>query len=68
MEIGRKIRELRMERKMTQSSLAKEIGISNSYLCDIEAGRKRVSVDILVKAGGVLGINDINIFVKEKMN
>lgn len=30
---------------MTQEVMAKKLGVSKSHLCDIEKGRKRVSVE-----------------------
>ena len=38
------IKAIRKNRNLTQSRLAKEIGISRSYLNDLEAGRKNPSV------------------------
>lgn len=47
--VGRKIRQLRKERKLTQSELASRIGIQQSDLSRIERGEYRVSLDILFR-------------------
>lgn len=45
--VGRKIRRLRKERKLTQSELSARIGIQQSDLSRIERGEYRVSLDTL---------------------
>jgi len=47
--VGRKIRKLRKERKLTQSELARRIGIQQSDLSRIERGEYRVSLDTLFR-------------------
>ncbi len=47
--VGRKLRQLRKERKLTQSQLAKRIGIQQSDLSRMEQGRYRVSLDTLFR-------------------
>jgi transcriptional regulator with XRE-family HTH domain len=47
--VGRKIRQLRKERKLTQNELASRIGIQQSDLSRIERGEYRVSLDILFR-------------------
>jgi transcriptional regulator with XRE-family HTH domain len=47
--VGRKIRRLRKERKLTQSELASRIGIQQSDLSRIERGEYRVSLDTLFR-------------------
>lgn len=37
--LGKKIKEKRLEKKITQRYLAEQIGISRNYLSDIENGR-----------------------------
>lgn len=43
MKIGDNVKKIRKERKLTQSELAKRMGISRSYLSDIENNRKNPS-------------------------
>ncbi len=47
--VGRKIRRLRKERKLTQNDLAARIGIQQSDLSRIERGEYRVSLDTLFR-------------------
>ncbi|MFQ5720799.1 MAG: helix-turn-helix domain-containing protein [Acidobacteriota bacterium] len=47
--IGRKIRELRKDRSLTQADLAGRIGIQQSDLCRMENGQYRISLETLVK-------------------
>ena len=47
--VGRKIRRLRKERKLTQTEFAKRIGIQQSDLSRIERGEYRVSLDTLFR-------------------
>ena len=45
--VGRKIRRMRKERKLTQNELASRIGIQQSDLSRMEKGEYRVSLDTL---------------------
>jgi transcriptional regulator with XRE-family HTH domain len=47
--VGRKIRELRKERKLTQTELSARIGIQQSDLSRMEQGEYRVSLDTLLR-------------------
>jgi transcriptional regulator with XRE-family HTH domain len=43
--LGWRIKQLRLRRKWTQVEFAEMLGISRSYLADIEAGRRNISID-----------------------
>ncbi len=47
--VGRKIRELRREHKLTQTELSTRIGIQQSDLSRMEKGEYRVSLDTLFR-------------------
>ena len=47
--VGRKIRQLRKKRKLTQSELSSRIGIQQPDLSRMEQGHYRVSLDTLFK-------------------
>lgn len=47
--VGRKIRKLRKERKLTQTELAARIGVQQSDLSRMEKGEYRVSLDTLFR-------------------
>ncbi len=54
--VGRKIRELRKERKLTQIELSSRIGVQQSDLSRMEQGEYRVSLDTLFKILGEFGM------------
>ena len=47
--IGKKIRELRIKRKLSQETLAELCDLSSSYISYIETGKKRLSFATLEK-------------------
>ena len=49
MGVGIKIKELRKSKSLTQDEFAKQIGISRTYLSDIENNRKSPTVETLEK-------------------
>lgn len=53
-EIGAKIKDIRLERKISQRKLAELAGISNTYLSDIEVGRTNPSLNTLGKIANAL--------------
>lgn len=54
-EIGRRIREARLARKVTQEALAEAIGITYQQIQKYEAGRDRVAAGRLWRIAHVLG-------------
>ncbi|MFA6957426.1 MAG: helix-turn-helix transcriptional regulator [Thermoanaerobaculia bacterium] len=65
--VGRKIREMRRERKLTQTELATQVGIHQSDLSRMEKGEYKVGLDTLLKILQTfnLGIGD---FFEERPN
>jgi transcriptional regulator with XRE-family HTH domain len=63
MDIGTKIRRERIKKGLSQRHLAKQIGISNTYLSDIEVGRTLPSIRTLLKISKELE-TDINTLCK----
>lgn len=57
MEIGKVVKLERKKLKLRQCELAEEIGISNTYLSDIESGRTTPSVKTLLKLAKRLNLN-----------
>ena len=53
------IRERREQLGIRQKELAEKAGISQSFLCDIEQGRCKPSIDTAVKLAQVLDVSDI---------
>ncbi len=58
-KIGLKIRKYRIERGLTQEELANKVGISYSYLTQIEAPNvvKKMSLEVLYDIADTLGID-----------
>lgn len=52
---GAMIESTRICDEITQVELARRMGISKSYLCDLEKGRKFPSLEMAAKFGKVLG-------------
>lgn len=48
-KIGRRIKIIRIERGINQTSLAKELGISQTNMSNIECGRVSVTIQNLLK-------------------
>jgi len=55
--IGRRVREVRSERGMSQQELAARCKTSAQYLSQIENGRKQASLQVLVAVAEVLEIS-----------
>jgi len=54
--VGLRLRELRLERALSQADFARRLGISPSYLNLIEKGRRAVQLPLLWKALELLGM------------
>lgn len=56
-EIGARIREVRMEKGMTQAQLAEQSGLCRSYIMSIEAGQRNPTVKTVAAIAEALGIS-----------
>jgi DNA-binding XRE family transcriptional regulator len=54
--LGQRLKELREEADLTQSTLAERIGIGLRQLQNLEAGRKANAIDVWFEAARVLGV------------
>ena len=54
--IGLRIRELRLEKKMTQADLAEKIDMSVTYMSHIEAAKRKASLETLLRITNALEI------------
>lgn len=59
------IKARREQLGISQKELAERAKISQSFLCDIEQGRCKPSIDTAVKLAGVLEITDIKFWSAE---
>ena len=55
------IKERREQLGISQKELSEKVGISQSFLCDIEQGRSKPSIDTTVKLADALTISDIKL-------
>ncbi len=53
--LGRLLQSIRLGEEQSLSAFARTLGISRSHLCDIEQGRKTVSLTRAVRFASVLG-------------
>lgn len=44
---GRRLRQMRLSRNLTQSDMARKFGIDRSFISELECGRKAVSLPML---------------------
>ena len=56
------IKEKREQLGISQKELAERAKISQSFLCDIENGRCKPSIDTAIKLAQVLDVADIKFF------
>ena len=56
------IKEKRERLGISQKELAEKAEISQSFLCDIEQGRSKPSIDVAIKLAKVLKVKDIKFF------
>ncbi len=59
--IGKKIRQIRLEKDLSQEELSEKIDISPRHMCTIENGKSFPSIETFVKIAKALDI-DINKF------
>jgi len=55
--IGQKLRELRDEQQMTQAQFAEQLGISNSYLNQLENNQRHVTASVLLALAERFSVN-----------
>lgn len=55
-QFGRRIRELRKARGLTQRALAERSGVAEKYLSDIERGQVNVSLALIARLADGLGV------------
>ena len=56
LQIGHKIKTRRRKLGVTQADLSKKLSISPSYLNLIESGKRKITVDLLLKLANELNI------------
>lgn len=64
-EVGKKIKKYRIRAKMTQTDLAKELGMSKSIISAYEKGTRNPSFDVLSDMANIFNIPEINFLIDE---
>lgn len=54
--LGKRLAELRKQKKLTQEKLAEKTGLANNYISNIENNRSIPSLETLVKLCDALGV------------
>lgn len=54
--IGRRVKETRLRRELSQAMLAESTDLSTAYIGHIETGKRQASLDSLVRISNVLNI------------
>lgn len=63
--VGVRLRRLREERGLTQTAVAQALGISNSYLSQIEQNQRPLTVSLLLKLNAAFGV-DVQLFSEDE--
>ncbi|MCX7883453.1 MAG: helix-turn-helix domain-containing protein [Caloramator sp.] len=66
MNIGKKLRELRIKYNYSTIKLARASGVAQSYISDIEAGKSNPTIDKLNKILSVYGVSLSDFFIEDK--
>ena len=56
MDIGHRMKELRIQYGLTQQELAERIGVSTSFVGHVERGTRKASLETLVALSNALGV------------
>ncbi|MCP4157288.1 MAG: helix-turn-helix transcriptional regulator [bacterium] len=56
-DIGYRIRKVRKELRLTQRAFAKKMGVSNTYMCEIENGNRGLGFYSIYNVGRVFKVN-----------
>ena len=66
--IGRRIRELRLEKRMTQADLAEKIDMSVTYMSHIETAKRKASLESLLRISNALEITMDRLLIGNQPN
>ena len=56
-QFGKKLKEVRLKKKLSQGDVAKILGVHRSYISGLERGRRNPSLLTVQKVAKALGIN-----------
>ncbi len=58
---GRNVRRVRIERAMSIEALANEVGLSYSYVGEIERGRRNPTLSVVERVADALGVSPVDL-------
>lgn len=61
-KFGQKIKQLRLEKKMSQEALAHAADLDRTYIPSIEKGERNVSIEVIAKLAKALGVEISELF------
>ena len=64
--LGSKIKAIRKSKGLKQEFIAKKTGISQTYLSQIEAGKKNATLIVLFDLAYVLNVDVVDFFFREQ--
>lgn len=67
MNVGARIKELRVSNMLSMKQLAEGSGVSQGFLSDVEAGSKSITINKLKKICDYLGVSLAEFFSAEKI-
>jgi transcriptional regulator with XRE-family HTH domain len=62
--VGRRVAEIRRERRVTQEQLAERLGVAARYVQSVEYGNENLTLDSLAKLARALGVDVSEFFVR----
>jgi transcriptional regulator with XRE-family HTH domain len=67
-QVGKRLRELRVEKGLTQEKFSFECGLDRTYIASIEQGRRNVSIVNIEKIAKALNLTIPNFFNSDLFN
>lgn len=62
LKFGKRIQELRKQRKLTQEDLADFINVDRSYMGFVERGERNPTLEKIIKIAKALNVSLVNLF------
>lgn len=61
-KVGQRVKQLRLQRKLSQEGLANKAEVDRTYMTDVENGRRNISVEVLERIIGALELSYAEFF------
>lgn len=63
LQFGKRVRQIRRQRDMTQEQLAEAVGVSAEFISNVERGVNAPSFDTLEKLAEALNVAPVELFI-----